>query len=137
MPGSIAARAISKSFAAVQVLDGVSLSVGPGDRVGIVWPNGIGKSTLLRVLAGAEEPDAGRIVRRGAAGYLAQEVAAQPGETLVRHLARRSGLDAAESAMDELAARLAGEPGVAQAYADALDRFLALGGGDFVARAGA
>jgi ATPase subunit of ABC transporter with duplicated ATPase domains len=137
MPGSLAARAISKSFAAVQVLDGVSLSVGPGDRVGLVGPNGIGKSTLLRVLAGVEEPDGGRVVRRGAVGYLPQDTLALPAETLAVQLARRSGLGEAEAAMDELAARLAGEPQLAQAYADALDRFLALGGDDFTARAGA
>ena len=43
MPGSISARNVSKSYAAVQVLDRVSLVVSPGDRVGIVGPNGIGK----------------------------------------------------------------------------------------------
>jgi ABC-type branched-subunit amino acid transport system ATPase component len=40
MPGSLSARDISKSYAAVQVLDRVSLVVAPGDRVGIVGPNG-------------------------------------------------------------------------------------------------
>src|SRR5262245_60182967 len=119
MPGSLNARAISKSFAAVQVLDRVSLSVGPGQRVGLVGPNGIGKSTLLRVLAAVEEPDAGRVVRRGSVGYLPQEVSARAGETLADQLARRSGLAAAESAMDDLAARLSAEPALAQAYADA------------------
>ena len=68
MPGSLAARDISKSYAAVQVLDRVSLVVSPGDRIGIVGPNGIGKSTLLRVLAGLEQPDRGQIVRGGAVG---------------------------------------------------------------------
>src|SRR5258705_531097 len=51
MPGSLSVRDVSKSFAAVQVLDHVSLVVAPGDRIGIVGPNGIAKSTLLPVLA--------------------------------------------------------------------------------------
>ncbi|HEV2591343.1 MAG TPA: ABC-F family ATP-binding cassette domain-containing protein [Gaiellaceae bacterium] len=73
MPGSLVAQNISKSYAATQVLAGVSLVVASGDRVGIVGPNGIGKSTLLRVLAGLEEPDGGRVLRNGTVGYLRQE----------------------------------------------------------------
>src|SRR5204863_8761977 len=68
-------------------------------------------------------------------GYLPQEVDACPGETLSAYLARRTGVGAAEAEMDALAARLGREPELAQAYADALDRFLALGGEDFAARA--
>jgi ATPase subunit of ABC transporter with duplicated ATPase domains len=135
MPGSLAARDISKSYAAVQVLDRVSLVVAPGDRIGIVGPNGIGKSTLLRVLAGLEAPDAGRVVSAGAVGYLPQELEARPGETVRGYLARRTGVGAAEQEMDDLAARLADEHDLAAAYTDALDRFLALGGEDFDARA--
>ena len=137
MPGSLAARTISKSYAAVQVLDRVTLVVSPGDRVGIVGPNGIGKSTLLRVLAGLEEPDRGEVVRVGAVGYLPQEPEARPGETVRDYLARRTGVGAAEHAMDELASRLDAEPGLAGAYTEALERYLLLGGEDFDARAGA
>jgi ATPase subunit of ABC transporter with duplicated ATPase domains len=134
MPGSLAARDISKSYATVQVLDRVSLVVSPGDRIGIVGPNGIGKSTLLRVLAGLEEPDRGTVVRSGAVGYLPQEPEARPGETVRDYLARRTGVGAAERRMDDLAERLGAEPELAGDYADALDRFLALGGEDFDAR---
>ena len=80
----------------MQVLDRVSLVVSPGDRIGIVGPNGIGKSTLLRVLAGLEEPDGGELVRSGAVGYLPQEPEARPGETVRGYLARRTGVGAAE-----------------------------------------
>ncbi len=135
MPGSLAARDISKSFAAVQVLDHVSLTVAPGDRIGIVGPNGIGKSTLLRVLAGVEEPDSGTVVCSGIAGYLPQEPEAPAGETVLAHLARRTAVGAAEAEMDALAARLGAEPELAGEYSDALDRFLSLGGEDFEARA--
>jgi ATPase subunit of ABC transporter with duplicated ATPase domains len=137
VPGSLTARDISKSFAAVQVLDRVSLAVAPGDRVGIVGPNGIGKSTLLRVLAGIEPPDSGQVMRSGTVGYLPQEPEAQPGETVRDYLARRTAVGAAEREMDALAARLGAEPDLAAAYGEALDRFLALGGDDFDARAGA
>jgi ATPase subunit of ABC transporter with duplicated ATPase domains len=135
MPGSLAARNISKSYAAVQVLDDVSLVVAPGDRVGIVGPNGIGKSTLLRVLAGVEPADGGRVIRAGAVGYLPQELEARTGETVRDYLARRTGVGGAEQEMDALAVRLADEHELAGAYTAALDRFLALGGEDFDARA--
>ncbi|WP_406384448.1 ABC-F family ATP-binding cassette domain-containing protein [Streptomyces sp. NBC_01618] len=50
------------------------LSVAAGERLLIHGGNGAGKSTLLRVMAGVLEPDAGRVVRRGGIGYLAQEI---------------------------------------------------------------
>ncbi|MFL5926440.1 MAG: ABC-F family ATP-binding cassette domain-containing protein [Gaiellaceae bacterium] len=137
LQGSLAARDISKTYAALRVLDHVSLVVSPGDRVGVVGPNGIGKSTLLRVLAGLEEPDSGRVVRRGMVGYLPQEPEARPGESVRDYLARRTGVGAAEREMDGLAARLAEEPELAEEYSSALERFLALGGADFDARAAA
>jgi ATPase subunit of ABC transporter with duplicated ATPase domains len=74
--GTLAATDISKSYGADLVLEGVSLVVPPRARIGVVGPNGIGKSTLLRLLAGLEEPDSGRITRRPAhlsVRYLAQE----------------------------------------------------------------
>ncbi len=64
--GVLAARSVSKSFADTVVLDRVSLVVSPGNRIGVVGPNGIGKSTLLRVLAGLEEPDSGTVAREPA-----------------------------------------------------------------------
>jgi ATPase subunit of ABC transporter with duplicated ATPase domains len=134
---ALVARDISKSYAATQVLDRVSLVVAPGDRVGIVGPNGIGKSTLLRILAGLEPPDRGSVTSRGAVGYLPQDPEPLPGETVRGYLARRTGLGAAERTLEALAARLADEPELASSYTAALERFLTLGAGDFDARAGA
>jgi ATPase subunit of ABC transporter with duplicated ATPase domains len=135
VPGSLAARDISKRFAAHQVLDRVSLVVSPGDRIGIVGPNGIGKSTLLKVLAGLETPDAGQVTVSGAVGYLPQEHEPVAGETVFGYLARRTGVGEAEAAMDGLAARLGAEQALAGDYSDALERFLSLGGEDFEPRA--
>jgi len=46
------------------VLDGVTVGIADGDRIGVVGRNGDGKSTLLRILAGLQEPDDGRVTRR-------------------------------------------------------------------------
>ncbi|MBV7698357.1 ABC-F family ATP-binding cassette domain-containing protein [Streptomyces sp. TRM70350] len=63
-----------KYYADHRVLNGLSLSVSPGQRVGLVGENGVGKSTLLRLLAGVEEPDAGTIERPQDCGFLRQEL---------------------------------------------------------------
>jgi ATPase subunit of ABC transporter with duplicated ATPase domains len=73
--GVLAARSITKSYGDTVVLDRVSLTVSPGSRIGVVGPNGIGKSTLLRLLAGVEEPDSGLVSREPAGlgvAYFAQ-----------------------------------------------------------------
>lgn len=59
----LSAKNISKQYMERQVLDNVSFFLNEGDKVGIIGINGTGKSTLLRILAGTEEPDEGEIVR--------------------------------------------------------------------------
>ena len=131
----LAASGISKSHGAEVVLAGVDLVVPSRARIGLVGPNGAGKSTLLRLLAGVDLPDRGTIRATGAVGYLPQERDPLAGETLRAYLARRADIAEPERRMDALAARLAAEPEQAHAYSDALDAFLARGGGDLEARA--
>ncbi|HEY3541501.1 MAG TPA: ABC-F family ATP-binding cassette domain-containing protein [Gaiellaceae bacterium] len=133
----LAATGVSKFHGANVVLADVDLVVPPHARIGLVGPNGVGKSTLLRLFAGLEEPDGGTIATSGAVGHLPQERDVRPGETIRAYLARRARVGAAEAQMDALAARLAGEPELAADYAAALDEFLARGGDDFDARAAA
>ena len=59
----LSAQNISKTYMERKVLDDVSFFLNEGDKVGIIGINGTGKSTLLRILAGAEESDSGDIVR--------------------------------------------------------------------------
>jgi macrolide transport system ATP-binding/permease protein len=56
------------------VLDGVGLTASPGHRIGLIGENGVGKSTLLRLLAGVDEPDAGDVMRPADLGFLHQEM---------------------------------------------------------------
>jgi ATPase subunit of ABC transporter with duplicated ATPase domains len=137
--GSLTVSNLSKFRGPVVVLDRVSLTVGPGDRVGIVGPNGVGKSTLLRLIAGLDEPDGGEVQRRppeATVGYLPQEADVRPGETLLEALSRRTGVTAADRALQASSAALAdGAPGADERYVADLERYLALGGPDLPSRA--
>lgn len=64
-PGGVTATDITKSYRERQVLRGVSLQAAPGQVVGLLGPNGIGKSTTLRILAGVDQPDSGTITVGG------------------------------------------------------------------------
>jgi ATP-binding cassette subfamily F protein uup len=77
------AQVLHKAYGPHAVLDGVSLTIRSGERVGLVGVNGSGKSTLARILAGLEAPDSGTVaVRRGArVVYLAQCPTLEPNRT--------------------------------------------------------
>jgi ABC transport system ATP-binding/permease protein len=59
---------VAKAYGSRSVLHGVTLGVSAGERIGIVGGNGQGKSTLLRLIAGIEEPDAGALTVTGGVG---------------------------------------------------------------------
>ena len=71
----ISLEKVVKAYAHRRLLDGVSLGVSAGDRIGVVGRNGTGKSTLLALLAGTAVPDEGRVARTAGlrVGYLAQQ----------------------------------------------------------------
>ena len=134
----LTATNVSVSFGSLVVLDGVSLSIGAGDRIGIIAPNGVGKSTLLKMLSGDLEPDSGSVSRSPATTTvlrLAQEPDIVPGESLAEHLARRTQVAAAQADLDaSLSALTRAEAGADDAYDLALQRWLALGGADLPER---
>lgn len=61
----LTANAITKSFAGVPALKGVSLEIRPNEVVGLIGENGAGKSTLMRIFAGTHQPDGGTLMRDG------------------------------------------------------------------------
>ncbi|SNS94494.1 ATP-binding cassette, subfamily F, uup [Geodermatophilus saharensis] len=93
----LALERVSKAHGTTVLLDDVSLGVAAGERIGVVGRNGSGKSTLLGVLTGREEPDSGRVTRRGdlAVGVLDQSGSLPTGET-VRDVVLPASLFAAE-----------------------------------------
>ena len=73
---------VSKSYGERRVLTDLSLIVDSDQRVGLIGENGIGKSTLLRIMAGAEQPDVGTVTRPARTGLLWQEVQYAPSQTV-------------------------------------------------------
>ena len=75
-------ESVSKAFDIRPLLDGVSLGVNEGERIGVVGRNGGGKSTLIKVMAGIEPVDAGRVAKANSVnvGVLSQIDSADPGE---------------------------------------------------------
>lgn len=79
----LTADKIYKSFGPQDVLKDITLQLGDRDRIGVVGLNGQGKSTLIKILAGLEEPDKGVVHRHGSSvGYLNQESQCRLGVTV-------------------------------------------------------
>ncbi len=139
LPASLLARNISLALGARHILVDIDLSLDPGHRIGLVGPNGVGKSTLLRVLAGMVAPDAGTVSLAPPAatvGYLDQEPE-RADETVLGYVERRTGVVAAHVELDAAtAAMAAGSSGADDRYSTALDRWLALGAADLDVRVG-
>jgi ATPase subunit of ABC transporter with duplicated ATPase domains len=137
---SLRTELLNVSFGPRMLLDKVSFSVDPGQCWGIVGPNGVGKSTLMKTLSGLVVPDSGKVVvtpSSSTVGYLSQETDRQVGEDVRAYLARRTGVTAASTALDAATMALAeGIDGADDTYSTALDTWLALGGADLDARIG-
>jgi ATPase subunit of ABC transporter with duplicated ATPase domains len=136
---TLVARGLAAGHGARVLFSGLDLVVAPGDVVGLVGVNGAGKSTLLRTLAGELPAESGGISLSPPAatlGYLPQEHDRRPGETMLAALARRTGVAAAQAALDAATEELAaGVDGADDDYGHALERWLALGGADLDERA--
>jgi putative ABC transport system ATP-binding protein len=74
-PSVLNVAAVVKNYGARRVLDGVSFTVGPGERVALTGPSGSGKTTLLNCLGGVDRPDAGSISVRGTPVHTLDSVA--------------------------------------------------------------
>ena len=70
-------RGLTKRFPGVVAIDGVSVSIAPGEVHGLLGENGAGKSTLLKIISGAQLPDAGEIIWQGRNVNIASPLAAQ------------------------------------------------------------
>ncbi|GAA1351765.1 ABC-F family ATP-binding cassette domain-containing protein [Falsarthrobacter nasiphocae] len=136
MSTTLQLKGVAGGHGALELFSGLDLVVSEGEIAGLVGPNGGGKTTLLRILAGEIPPMAGTVVTsplRANVGYLTQQPDARPGETVREAIARRTGVAQATETMDAAAEAL-GSPDAGErehdAYSTALETWLALGGAD-------
>jgi ATP-binding cassette subfamily F protein 3 len=131
----LTANQIHKSFGDNAILAGVSFNLNPGERAALIGPNGCGKTTLLRILAGLDTPDSGAVRTETALriGYLPQGLILPEDATIAAHLERAQGdLPRLSAELERMAAALAACPAdksIHAAYNLALDRLAAASGG--------
>ena len=128
----LSAHHVSKTYGLHTVLQDITFSVSTGERLGLIGPNGCGKTTLLRILTGQEQPDSGSVMhtRPGLRiGYLAQGFDLDPSLTLAEACAPAPARDP-EAALIELAAALAENPSdkrIQSQYDETLDQLSTFG----------
>ncbi len=137
-------RGIAKSFGSRLILDGLDFDIEPGVRMGVIGPNGGGKSTLLRILAGEEHADAGEVTqRRGlTVAFLPQQLEGDARHALETLRAARPDLDELEQEL-AVVERALGETGedldrltkLLKRQEGLLERWTAAGGPGFGGRA--
>jgi ATP-binding cassette subfamily F protein 3 len=137
-------RGVVKSFGARTILDGLDFDVEPGARVGVIGPNGGGKSTLMRILAGLERGDAGEAAqRRGLRiAYLPQQVEGDERTALATVQASRPDLAELEAELARVTAQIGGLTDdldrmtrVLRRQEELVERWTAAGGPSFEGRA--
>jgi macrolide transport system ATP-binding/permease protein len=125
---------VTKRYADNLVLDRVTFTVKPGEKLGIIGDNGSGKSTLLRLIAGTEAPDNGdlTVASPGGTGYLPQQLDLPEHDTVADAIdLALADLREIEQAMRDTEKALTdGDEAAAEHYADLMARFEAREGWD-------
>lgn len=132
----IKAQKIQKSYGSLLVLSDVSFSLGRGQKAALVGRNGTGKTTLLKIIAGLEDPDSGKIIiaRDVCVGYLPQNLIFLGNESIMDYLRQVSGIDVLEKEMETLSVDLS-NPENAKSYDKVQSKYEHLGGYSFVHKA--
>jgi ATPase subunit of ABC transporter with duplicated ATPase domains len=128
----IQAKNIQKDYGSMTVLADMSFSLVRGQKVALVGDNGIGKTTLLKIIAGLEDMDAGslEITSTTCIGYLPQDTSLIEDETVEQYLTRIAGIDVLERKLESLAGHLTDETKLKE-YGDLHDQYERLSGYTF------
>ncbi|OLC46909.1 MAG: hypothetical protein AUH80_05960 [Chloroflexi bacterium 13_1_40CM_4_65_16] len=128
----IQSRGLAIDVAARRVLSDASFTVNTGDKVGLVGRNGVGKTSLLKVLAGEDDAAAGVVLRRGTLGYVPQNPRprAEAAHSALSHILSGRGLDRAAARLVELHQALEQDHSLSaiEKYSEAEERYRLDGG---------
>ena len=95
---------VSKTYGEKELFNNISLGINSGDKIGLIGVNGTGKSTLLKIIAGIEEPDEGQVVKgKGIElAYLAQTPLYYDNENVLEYVMRGKHADSQPKAKEIL-----------------------------------
>ena len=97
---------ISKTFINKILFEDISFKISNNQKVGFVGPNGVGKTTLLKIILGEEEPDTGSVIATGETiGYLAQKLEYKKNEIIYDYLIKKIKYDYDEYKIDSMIKR--------------------------------
>lgn len=84
----LSAENISKSYSEKQLINNINLGINEGDKIGLIGVNGTGKSTLLKILSGFEQPDSGRVIKGNSVRieYLSQNPYFDPEASVIQQV---------------------------------------------------
>src|SRR3989442_3327077 len=128
----IQSRGLAIDVAARRVLSDASFTVNTGDKVGLVGRNGVGKTSLLKVLAGEDDAAAGLVLRRGTLGYVPQNPRprGEAAHSALSHILSGRGVDRAAARLVELHQALEQDRSLSaiERYSEAEERYRLDGG---------
>lgn len=130
----VVAESLAKYYGAQDVFAGISFQIGHGDKIALVGVNGVGKTTLLRIIAGLDSPTAGRVsLAKGLRiGYMSQRADLSNGHTLYEEMLEVfTDLRAQQAQLHLLEAEMADPergPQAMERYGELLQRFELAGG---------
>ncbi|MFT4145730.1 MAG: ABC-F family ATP-binding cassette domain-containing protein [Mobilitalea sp.] len=111
---------MSKSYTERMLFDQVSLGINEGEKIGVIGINGTGKSTLLKMIAGLEEPDSGTITRgkKVRIGYLSQTPAFEEGLSILQNVVLNQKAEEEYHNLEGEATSMLIKLGISDVYAD-------------------
>lgn len=122
---------VSKSYNGKDVLNNISFSLDEGEKAGIIGLNGIGKTTLLKIIAGDEKPDSGKIIRdkNSLVGYFKQEFKiSEEDRDIISFIKNFIGIDVIEKQMNEAEKAMETDDSKIQEFCDLQEEYMRLDG---------